>query len=84
MGRHRRRLQLATARALSESGTLTEARPRILQSICEVVNWDLGAVWANPVKAEKLLGWKAELGLERMCEDSWRWVSQNPNGYTSG
>lgn len=41
----RRRLQLATARALSESATLAEARPRILQSICEVVNWDLGAVW---------------------------------------
>ncbi len=41
----RRRLQFATARALSESPTLVEARPRILQSICEVANWNLGAVW---------------------------------------
>jgi len=44
-GEQRRRLQFATARALSESATLAEARPRILQSICEVANWDLGAVW---------------------------------------
>ncbi|MEQ1860999.1 MAG: PAS domain S-box protein [Chthoniobacteraceae bacterium] len=41
----RRRLQLATARALSESATLAAARPRILESICEVAHWDLGAVW---------------------------------------
>ncbi len=41
----RRRLQFATARALSESATLAEARPRILQSVCEIANWDLGAVW---------------------------------------
>jgi PAS domain S-box-containing protein len=41
----RRRLQYATMRALSESVTLAEARPRILQTICEIVDWDLGAVW---------------------------------------
>ncbi len=28
-----------------------------------------------------VLGWKAERGLDEMCEDSWRWQSQNPNGY---
>jgi len=44
-GEQRRRLQFATARALSESATLAEARPRILQAVCEVANWDLGAVW---------------------------------------
>ena len=27
------------------------------------------------------LGWKAELGLEDMCADSWRWISSNPNGF---
>ena len=37
--------------------------------------------YANPAKAEKELGWKAELGLDRMCADSWRWQSQNPQGY---
>ena len=31
--------------------------------------------------ALKELGWKAELGLTDMCEDSWRWISNNPNGY---
>ena len=31
--------------------------------------------------AERELGWRAELSLERMCEDSWRWAQQNPNGY---
>ena len=32
-------------------------------------------------KAEKELGWKAEFGIKEMCEDSWRWQSNNPNGY---
>ena len=32
-------------------------------------------------KAKKELHWEAERGLEEMCEDSWRWQSQNPNGY---
>ena len=34
-----------------------------------------------PKKAEVELGWKAELNLEDMCADSWKWISQNPNGY---
>ena len=29
-------------------------------------------------KAAKVLGWKAERGLDEMCEDTWRWQSQNP------
>ena len=41
---------------------------------------DIAAYWANPEKAEKLLGWKAELGLEDM-RDTWRWQSRNPRGY---
>ena len=35
----------------------------------------------NPAKAEKELGWKAENGIKEMCADSWRWQSNNPNGY---
>ena len=31
--------------------------------------------------ARKELGWKAEYGIKEMCEDSWRWQSNNPNGY---
>lgn len=42
---------------------------------------DIAACYAHPKKAEKELGWKAERGIEEMCEDGWRWQSQNPNGY---
>lgn len=42
---------------------------------------DAEAVWASPELAEKELGWKAKLGLERMCQDQWRWVEKNPDGY---
>jgi UDP-glucose 4-epimerase len=42
---------------------------------------DVAACYANTQLAEKELGWKAELGVERMCTDAWRWQSQNPNGY---
>jgi UDP-glucose 4-epimerase len=44
---------------------------------------DVAMCYADPSKAEKVLGWKAERGLEEMCEDSWRWQSQNPNGYNA-
>lgn len=42
---------------------------------------DIDTCFADPAKAEHLLGWKAEKSLEDMCRDSWRWQSQNPNGY---
>ena len=42
---------------------------------------DLGEVYANASKAERLLGWKAEFDVNRMCEDSWRWQKNNPSGY---
>ena len=42
---------------------------------------DIATCYADPAKAYKELGWKAEFGIERMCADSWRWQSQNPNGY---
>ncbi|MFR5702970.1 MAG: GDP-mannose 4,6-dehydratase [Eubacterium ramulus] len=32
-------------------------------------------------KRRKELGWEAQYGIEDMCADSWRWQSQNPNGY---
>ncbi|GAA4420095.1 UDP-glucose 4-epimerase GalE [Acidovorax lacteus] len=34
---------------------------------------DVARCWADPAKAESLLGWRAELGLDRMCADAWRW-----------
>lgn len=42
---------------------------------------DVAICYANPAKAEKLLGWKAEKSLQQMCEDSWRWQVNNPVGY---
>ncbi len=44
---------------------------------------DVAMCYADPTKAYKVLGWKAERGLDKMCEDSWRWQSQNPDGYRS-
>ena len=45
---------------------------------------DVATCWADPTLAERLLGWKAELGIERMCEDTWRWQRMNPSGYGDG
>ena len=42
---------------------------------------DVAECYADPAKAEKILGWKAEKNLEDMCRDSWNWQSHNINGY---
>ena len=42
---------------------------------------DIDACWADPSLALEVLGWKARFGLDRMCADSWRWQSMNPNGF---
>ncbi len=42
---------------------------------------DLAAVYSDPTKAKEELGWVAERGIEKMCEDSWRWQKNNPEGY---
>jgi UDP-glucose 4-epimerase len=42
---------------------------------------DVAQLVANPSKVEKALGWKTERDMDKMCEDAWRWQSQNPNGY---
>lgn len=42
---------------------------------------DIAECYADPVKAREKLGWQAEKTLEDMCKDSWRWQSNNPNGY---
>lgn len=44
---------------------------------------DIAECYADPKKASDVLGWKAEKTLEDMCKDSWRWQSNNPNGYNS-
>ena len=42
---------------------------------------DIAVCYADPAKSAEKLGWKAEKDLSDMVRDSWRWQSQNPNGY---
>ena len=42
---------------------------------------DIATCYADAAKAKEELGWEAEYGIERMCADSWRWQSNNPDGY---
>lgn len=42
---------------------------------------DIATCYSDPSKAYRELGWKAQRDIEEMCEDSWRWQKQNPNGY---
>ncbi len=42
---------------------------------------DVAECYADPTLAYNELGFKAEFNLDRMCADSWRWQSNNPNGY---
>ena len=44
---------------------------------------DIAACYADPGKARETLGWNAEYGIDRMCEDTWRWQRMNPDGYRS-
>ena len=42
---------------------------------------DIATCYSDATKAKEELGWEAENGIREMCEDSWRWQSNNPNGY---
>ena len=42
---------------------------------------DLPEYYAQADYAKVVLGWQAKYDINRMCEDSWRWQSQNPNGF---
>ncbi len=44
---------------------------------------DIATCFADPSYAYEQLDWKATRGIDEMCEDSWRWQSQNPNGYAN-
>ena len=51
--------------------------------ICPRRPGDIATNYAACDKARNELGWVAEYDLARMCEDTWRWQSNNPNGYNS-
>lgn len=42
---------------------------------------DIAECYADASKAKEELGWEAKYGILEMCEDSWRWQSNNPNGF---
>ena len=42
---------------------------------------DIAEYFADAALAQKLLEWRAERNLDAMCADTWRWQSNNPNGY---
>jgi UDP-glucose 4-epimerase len=44
---------------------------------------DVAACYSNPTLAKQLLGWAAEYDLNAMCQDTWRWQSLNPMGYST-
>ncbi|HWC23161.1 MAG TPA: UDP-glucose 4-epimerase GalE [Flexivirga sp.] len=45
---------------------------------------DLAAYWADPTRAHEELGWRATRSIDDMCADTWRWQSENPQGYPEG
>ena len=42
---------------------------------------DTAKCYADPSYAKESLGWEATRGIDEMCEDTWRWQSNNPDGY---
>lgn len=42
---------------------------------------DVAEAYADPARAERILGWRAERDVDDMCRDAWRWQSMNPDGY---
>ena len=42
---------------------------------------DIATCYSDATLAKEELGWEAEFGIRQMCEDSWRWQKNNPNGY---
>jgi len=42
---------------------------------------DVAACYADPALAKLVLGWEARFDMDRMCADSWRWQSHNPQGF---
>ena len=56
---------------------------KVQYKLCDRRAGDIAKCYANPSYAKELLGWEAKRTLEKMCEDSWKWQSNNPNGYST-
>lgn len=42
---------------------------------------DIACCYADPAMAKEMLDWEAQYGIKEMCDDTWRWQSNNPQGY---
>lgn len=56
----------------------------IAYKIVERREGDIAECYADPALAASFLGWKAEKGVQEMCDDTWKWQKNNPNGYEQG
>ncbi len=54
---------------------------KVAYKIVERRAGDIATCFADPTYAKEILNWEASLGINEMCEDTWRWQSNNPNGY---
>lgn len=43
---------------------------------------DIAECWASVEHAKEILGWESKYNINNMCEDTWRWQQQNPEGYS--
>jgi len=57
------------------------SKRKIPYKIAKRRNGDIAKCYANPTLAKKILHWEATKTIERMCEDSFRWQTNNPDGY---
>ena len=63
------------------SREVTKASPSSGSSRCSIRPGDIAECYADPGKALRELGWKAQYGIEEMCASSYKWQSMNPDGY---
>ncbi len=56
---------------------------KVSYKIAERRAGDIATCFADPSYAKEVLDWEAKRGIDEMCEDVWRWQSQNPSGYIS-
>ncbi len=54
---------------------------KIAYKLVERRTGDIAICYSNPTFAKEVLNWTAKRGLEDMCASSWKWQSNNPNGY---
>jgi len=63
------------------AGMAAATHKEVPYSIVDRRPGDVATMYADPTMANDLLDWRAELGVEEMCKDTWKWQSTNPYGY---